>query len=913
MNDPAVEVTYPSWGRVVWRRFRGHPLAIIGTVLFGLVLLLAIVGPAFAPAPPPAALTDTSSPAVVAETQKIDVPPQFSWRYLMGTDQNAMPVLREVLVGGRDPLEIGILGALLATILGITLGAISGYVGGWVDTIAMRTVDAFLAMPFIPLILLTVSNLTLPILAGAAGTAVLFGLLGWAGTARLVRGYILGMREQEYVAAARALGASDPAIVFRHLLPNVLGVIVVALTLNVAVFLAAEVAIEFLQGESSVASPLGETWGQEMYAGYLYLAAYYWWPAFFPAVVLVIALLGVNLLGDGLRDAIEGSITGWTIGEGTLREPGQVRRAVSLRTKVAGALVLAAAGALNRLPRPRLRVQVLRLPRWAIPARISRAIAVAVPTVLTVGFALAFLLHLAPTTYAPNYTDPSQVATDQADQGYAAAPAPHAGWDAVYTDAAGRLAVSLDPPARHQTIVPVAPSPNNAQPAIASSRQGQLVIWTGSYQSGQALWARRIIGGRASKRLLLAHGPAIEIPSIVTTRAGWYVLFGALSGSRADIYRSSVPLRGLPHTQLLIRAANYDAEPLGIMDGSGHLNVIYLDLCCGQTAWDVQFARFDARGRRLGKPVTITQLLQLTKPGQVVNAAPQIPAAITRAPDGSVWAVVQGDVQLYVGHWSATGRPLFPPSPLCTTTICLSATDSLGLAPARGRLALFYMSPTVGAARPFAAFIRQNGTASAPQRVDYGFGGQTRGIQAGVVNGVPSVTWEKDLANGTGEIQTSSYRPAQPPDLAERFALNIGPAWANAAVLVVGAIVAAAPLTLLNVFLLALLFLIWVFITWLFRGSVRWTLYGIALAVVLVLSFTLPSTAPPFVFLLPAWSGVYGWLAALGAAAIATWVGYFGLRHQDDAFRALGMALVAVYVLSVLAALVGIQHELAQI
>jgi peptide/nickel transport system permease protein len=218
-------------------------------------------------------------------------------QYPFGTDTIGHDFMAQVLRGGQQSLNVALLVALFSTGIGAPYGAIAGYYGGRVDAIMMRVVDVILTLPFLAIV-------------GAIGhhyqggwfvIAVLLGLVGWVVNARIVRGVVLSLRQQEFVEAARALGASDLRIIFRHLLPNVTGVIIVQATLDIAVAILAEAALSFVN--LGIQAP-DISLGQLTYLAQNALDTRPWL-FYFPGAMIILIALSINFIGDGLRDALD--------------------------------------------------------------------------------------------------------------------------------------------------------------------------------------------------------------------------------------------------------------------------------------------------------------------------------------------------------------------------------------------------------------------------------------------------------------------------------------------------------------------------------------------------------------------------------------------------------------------------------
>lgn len=268
------------------RRFRQHPQAMVGLILLAVLTALALAAPWVAPYDP--AQTDLVGRRLLS-------PSIAHW---MGTDDLGRDLWSRVLFGARISLLIGFLSVAIAITLGTAIGAIAGYAGGWLDTVLMRIVDLFLSIPRLILLLTVVA--VFPRATIGLIVAVL-GLTGWMGVSRLVRGQVLAVREREYVMAARALGYRPMRILVRHILPNVMTPVIVAATLGIGNAILAEAALSYLGFGVQPPTP---SWGNIIQSGGDRMLDA-WWITTFPGIAIVLTVMAFNLVGDGLRDAMD--------------------------------------------------------------------------------------------------------------------------------------------------------------------------------------------------------------------------------------------------------------------------------------------------------------------------------------------------------------------------------------------------------------------------------------------------------------------------------------------------------------------------------------------------------------------------------------------------------------------------------
>ncbi len=256
----------------------------MGAVLVILVILIAILAPVISPYPP-----DAIDPMHPLE------PP--SVHHLMGTDSLGRDVFSRMLYGARISLLVGFIAVGISTIVGTVLGAIAGYYGGWIDSLIMRFVDIMLCFPTFFLILAVIAFLNPSIV----NIMVVIGLTSWMGVARLVRAEFLKLRKVEFTEAVRAVGASNFRIIFRHILPNAMAPVLVAATLGVAGAVLTESALSFL---GLGVQPPTPSWGNILAEGKDNIEIA-WWLSLYPGLAILITVLGYNLVGEGIRDAID--------------------------------------------------------------------------------------------------------------------------------------------------------------------------------------------------------------------------------------------------------------------------------------------------------------------------------------------------------------------------------------------------------------------------------------------------------------------------------------------------------------------------------------------------------------------------------------------------------------------------------
>jgi len=309
MSEPAPSHLSPN--QRAWRRFKQNRPAV-GSAWFLILLLLAISawpvalhlsGPAFARDHNPDQLSDAQF-----------VPPGA--QHWLGTDVHGRDLFSRILFGAQISLLVGVVGTVVSLVIGVLWGAVAGYVGGRTDSLLMRIVDVLYSLPsiiFVIVLLTTLGDLlkqlplvqNSPRLAGSLRVMLLFvglGAISWLTMARIVRGQVLSLRTRSFVEASRTLGAGAPRILFRHIIPNIFGIVITYLALTMPAIILYESFLSYLG--LGVQPPMA-SWGTLMAEGVSEInpIRIYWWLILFPGAVLVMTLLALNFLGDGLRDA----------------------------------------------------------------------------------------------------------------------------------------------------------------------------------------------------------------------------------------------------------------------------------------------------------------------------------------------------------------------------------------------------------------------------------------------------------------------------------------------------------------------------------------------------------------------------------------------------------------------------------
>ncbi len=318
-----------SPGMLVAKRFFRSKLSMVGLVTLLVLFIFSFIGPMFSQwADGSTRVKDTENIQEIVLPERIEYITEdgnkytaydisvttptwnrrgdLSWDHWLGTDDSGYDLFTDLMLGGRISLTIGFVVIILETIIGVIFGGLAGYFGGWVDNLIMRIVDILSCIPTIPIMLILSAVLTsngIQDIRRLYYLMVVLTLFGWVGTARLVRGQILSLREQEFMLAAKCSGLSTGRKIFKHLLPNVMPQLIVSMTMGLGSIILTEATLGFL----GLGAPLGTpTWGSMINAAsnstYLEYYPNFWIP---PGICITLAILAFNFVGDGLRDAFD--------------------------------------------------------------------------------------------------------------------------------------------------------------------------------------------------------------------------------------------------------------------------------------------------------------------------------------------------------------------------------------------------------------------------------------------------------------------------------------------------------------------------------------------------------------------------------------------------------------------------------
>lgn len=276
--------TITGW-RLTLREFRRSRIAVAGVGILVFFILFCFLGP------------------YVYHSDQLDTNLLTTYQppgpgSPLGTDSNGFDVLGRIMLGGQTSLEIGFLAALIATVIGTLWGAVAGLLGGWIDSVMMRIVDIMLALPFLLVILIIAHRYG----SNTWNLSLILGVFSWLVPARLIRGEVLTLRVRDFVSASRVMGGSRTHLIFKHLIPNAMGTVIVNITFQIADAILALAVLGFLN--FGVHYP-NTDWGSQISNAQDYLSNGYWWLVFPVGAALVLVVMAFNLIGDGLRDAVD--------------------------------------------------------------------------------------------------------------------------------------------------------------------------------------------------------------------------------------------------------------------------------------------------------------------------------------------------------------------------------------------------------------------------------------------------------------------------------------------------------------------------------------------------------------------------------------------------------------------------------
>lgn len=280
----AIGAPFSPW-RDFLTRFAANRSAVVGFAIVLVLCLVAVFAPWIAPHP------------IAEQDLMVSLEPPLTESYPLGTDQFGRDVLSRLVFGARVSLQVGVIVTSVSMLIGITIGCLAGYHGGRLDALLSNLINLVYGFPLILVALLFVAVIG----PGLGGAMIATGLVTWAGFARIVRGEVIALRNREFVLAARALGRGNGWIIIRHILPNIIGPVLVIASFTMAVAVIIETSLSFL---GLGAQPPTPSWGSMLNEGraVIYRA---WWLATFPGVAIATLVLGFNLLGDGLRDVLD--------------------------------------------------------------------------------------------------------------------------------------------------------------------------------------------------------------------------------------------------------------------------------------------------------------------------------------------------------------------------------------------------------------------------------------------------------------------------------------------------------------------------------------------------------------------------------------------------------------------------------
>jgi ABC-type dipeptide/oligopeptide/nickel transport system permease subunit len=292
-----------QWG-LAWKRLRRNKAAIAGLMIVGIIGFMAVFQDQVRLYPPKCLVgLDPRCPGPLGQTDAWQIRTPPSLQHPFGTDGSGYDVYSQIVYGARPAFLVGIGATAISMALAILIGLVAGYSGGWVDNVLMRITEVFLVLPFFLILLVFLRVLEAGSGSGAGAiwiVIVIIGVFSWSGAARIIRGEVLHVREFEYIAASRQIGSSGQRILFRHLFPNTLHIIIVLTTLGVAGSILTEAGVSFLGfGDTNTL-----TWGRLLTDASTNVKQA-WWAGAFPGIFITLLVMGFNLFGNGLRDALD--------------------------------------------------------------------------------------------------------------------------------------------------------------------------------------------------------------------------------------------------------------------------------------------------------------------------------------------------------------------------------------------------------------------------------------------------------------------------------------------------------------------------------------------------------------------------------------------------------------------------------
>ena len=289
-----------------WERLQKNKISLAGLAFIILLVVIALFGPFFTQDPKTVNFAEKNLPPVGLSIQEsvYDIKTNSfttrtldgTWKHPLGTDNKGRDMQAMIISGARISLFVGLIATGIAILLGTIIGVLSAYLGGWADNVLMRFTDVMMTFPFFLLLVLIVFIFG----PNLAFIVLVIGLTGWTGAARLIRSEALSLRTRDFVTASKALGASDSRVIFNHLIPNVISLVIVISTLSIPGVILAEAALSFI----GLGDPTTTSWGIILNAGQHSLDTS-WWVAVEPGIMLLLTVLAFNFLGDGLRDAFD--------------------------------------------------------------------------------------------------------------------------------------------------------------------------------------------------------------------------------------------------------------------------------------------------------------------------------------------------------------------------------------------------------------------------------------------------------------------------------------------------------------------------------------------------------------------------------------------------------------------------------